>query len=257
MNPNYLVGMAAFALMSGGIALSKAPSDEELAQMERDRLKAIADKARSQPLCRRRRSETKTQSRKTKAPRKPAMSQEENKLSDRALAKKLGALAAHFEAACYVGDTYMVEENAADASVLRQAEAALYRRASAGGEAGVPADARLRMYYPIVMPLNSDGIGPASEKLGEIRKLTWEVWDQFCDTFGSFDCLTDAIMEAERLNREHYSALHPKAVSAKAVTGAMVDAGAHVLEDRFGMGQPWEELCEIADAVISAAQGVE
>lgn len=49
MNPNYLVGAAAFALMSGGIGLSRAPSDEELAQMERDRVAAIAAKRAASP----------------------------------------------------------------------------------------------------------------------------------------------------------------------------------------------------------------
>jgi hypothetical protein len=69
----------------------------------------------------------------------------------------------------------------------------------------VPVNARERMYYPIIMPLNADGYGPASEERGEIRKITWQVWDQFCDTFGDFDCLPDAIMEAERLNRTFYA----------------------------------------------------
>lgn len=69
----------------------------------------------------------------------------------------------------------------------------------------VPENVRERMYYPIVMPLDADGNGPASEESGEIRKLTWEVWDQYCDTFGSFTCLADAIQEAERLNKQHYA----------------------------------------------------
>lgn len=49
MNPKFLVGAAAFALISGGIGLSKAPSDEELAQMERDRIAAIAAKRAASP----------------------------------------------------------------------------------------------------------------------------------------------------------------------------------------------------------------
>lgn len=42
MNPKFLMGAAMFAMASGGIGLSRAPSDEELAQRERARLAAIA-----------------------------------------------------------------------------------------------------------------------------------------------------------------------------------------------------------------------
>lgn len=49
MNPNFLVGAAAFALMSGGIRLVEAPSDEEIAQREQDRLAAIAAKRAASP----------------------------------------------------------------------------------------------------------------------------------------------------------------------------------------------------------------
>lgn len=49
MNPNYLVGAAAFALMSGGIGLSKAPSEEELEQMRLDREAALAAKRAASP----------------------------------------------------------------------------------------------------------------------------------------------------------------------------------------------------------------
>jgi hypothetical protein len=79
------------------------------------------------------------------------------------------------------------------------AAATLIRRLSA-----VPSAVRDRLYFPIIMPLDKRGMGPASESKGQIRKITWEVWDQFCETFGSFDCLPDAIQEAERLNREYY-----------------------------------------------------
>lgn len=71
---------------------------------------------------------------------------------------------------------------------------------------GVPEDVRARWYFPIIMPLDASGQGPASVENGEARKITWEVWDQVCDTFGSFDCMSDAIQKAEDLNREHYSA---------------------------------------------------
>lgn len=63
--------------------------------------------------------------------------------------------------------------------------------------------ARERFFFPIVMPLNADGQGPASEERGEIRKLTWEVWDQFGGSHGSFDYLPDAIDRADELNRKY------------------------------------------------------
>lgn len=49
MNPNYLVGAAAFALMSGGLRMKPGPSQEELEQQERDRLAAIAAKRAVSP----------------------------------------------------------------------------------------------------------------------------------------------------------------------------------------------------------------
>lgn len=56
-------------------------------------------------------------------------------------------------------------------------------------------------YYPIVMPLDSDGNGPASEDAGEVRKITWEVWSQcLTKTHGPFDNLPDAINVAMRLS---------------------------------------------------------
>ncbi len=60
-------------------------------------------------------------------------------------------------------------------------------------------DVRQWMHYPIVMPVNADGLGPAT--IGtDAARMTYEVWDQHCDTHGSFDCLPDAINEAMRLN---------------------------------------------------------
>lgn len=38
-----------------------------------------------------------------------------------------------------------------------------------------------------------------------------------------------------------------------AVTGAMVDLAAHALERNFGLGQPWEEICNMADVALRAA----
>lgn len=57
-----------------------------------------------------------------------------------------------------------------------------------------------RMFFPIVMPVNEHGQGPASEEKGEIRKLTWEVWDQHCSSYGSYDTLGEAVLKAEELN---------------------------------------------------------
>ena len=65
----------------------------------------------------------------------------------------------------------------------------------------VPKKSREWLYFPIVMPLTADGKGPAN--VGEdAAKLTWEVWDLLCETYGSFDCLPDAIDLAIRLNQE-------------------------------------------------------
>jgi len=65
----------------------------------------------------------------------------------------------------------------------------------------LPRGVRNRWYYVIVMPLDEDGNGPASDQ--ECHKITWEVWDQVCETYGSFDYLPDAIDHAEKLNEEH------------------------------------------------------
>lgn len=60
--------------------------------------------------------------------------------------------------------------------------------------------ARERFYFVIVMPLDADGRGPASEERGEVRQITWEVWDQECTVHGSFQYLADAIDKCEELN---------------------------------------------------------
>lgn len=62
-----------------------------------------------------------------------------------------------------------------------------------------PSDCRTWPYYPIVMPLK-DGNGPASD--AECDTITWEVWDRFCNSVGSFDHLPDAINDALRRNKE-------------------------------------------------------
>jgi len=62
---------------------------------------------------------------------------------------------------------------------------------------------RNRWYYVIVIPISIEhNDGPADTERMPTR-LTWEVWDQVCDTYGSFDYLSDAIDHAEKLNEEH------------------------------------------------------
>lgn len=59
-------------------------------------------------------------------------------------------------------------------------------------------DVRTWPYYPIVMPLK-DGRGPVKYK--ECDKVTWEVWDRFCDSVASYNYLPEAINHAMRLNK--------------------------------------------------------
>jgi len=60
---------------------------------------------------------------------------------------------------------------------------------------------RNRPYYPIVMPLNKDGYGPASR--GDIDSITFEVWDRLCNSYESFDNLLDAVQLAEDMNEDY------------------------------------------------------
>lgn len=57
------------------------------------------------------------------------------------------------------------------------------------------------MYFPILMPLTKDGNGPAD--IHEIDKITFQVWDRFCESYGEFDYLSDAIDKADELNAEY------------------------------------------------------
>jgi hypothetical protein len=59
-------------------------------------------------------------------------------------------------------------------------------------------DVRSWLYFPIIMPLREDGTGPASDD--EMTSITWEVWDQFCSSYGSFEYQADAINKAIELN---------------------------------------------------------
>lgn len=61
------------------------------------------------------------------------------------------------------------------------------------------APSRKWFYYPIVMPLNKDGYGPATIGKDAV-KIVFEVWDQACTSYGSFDFLPDAIDKAIELN---------------------------------------------------------
>jgi len=59
-------------------------------------------------------------------------------------------------------------------------------------------------FYTIVMPLTAEGYGPAD--LNECHELTWEVWDRFCNSYGSFKYLPEAIGHAIDLNKELFNA---------------------------------------------------
>lgn len=60
-------------------------------------------------------------------------------------------------------------------------------------------DVRQWYYYPIEMPVTSNGDGPATVGI-DAEKITYEVWDVLLNTHASFDNLPDAINEAMRLN---------------------------------------------------------
>ena len=62
-----------------------------------------------------------------------------------------------------------------------------------------PLDARTWPYYPIEMPLNTEGQGPAS--IAEAHSITYEVWDHFCNSYGSHKYLPDAINQALQLTQ--------------------------------------------------------
>ena len=63
-------------------------------------------------------------------------------------------------------------------------------------------DVRSWPYFPIVMPLK-EGKGPATDI--ECDEITFEVWDNFYNSFGSFKYLPDAINEAMRLTKEKHN----------------------------------------------------
>lgn len=67
----------------------------------------------------------------------------------------------------------------------------------------IPLDVRRWYYYPIEMPLNSEGQGPASQE--ECTEITYEVWDVVFNSYSSHKNLPDAINEALRRNNEMFN----------------------------------------------------
>lgn len=61
------------------------------------------------------------------------------------------------------------------------------------------ADVRQWYYYPIEMPVDANGYGPA--KIGvDAVEITYEVWDVLLNTHATYNNLPDAINESMRLN---------------------------------------------------------
>ena len=71
----------------------------------------------------------------------------------------------------------------------------------AGRDVTLPADSREWFYFPIIMPLDKNGRGPAA--IEETAEITWQVWDQYCDCHGSHGALMDAINQAIALSVKH------------------------------------------------------
>ena len=59
-------------------------------------------------------------------------------------------------------------------------------------------DCRTWFYFPVPMPVNSCGHGPAS--IEEATSMTYEVWDMWYNAYASFEYLPDAINMAMKLN---------------------------------------------------------
>jgi hypothetical protein len=62
-----------------------------------------------------------------------------------------------------------------------------------------PKNCRTWPFTVLTMPLK-DGKGPVSDK--ECDALTWEVWDLFFDSYGSYEHLPDAINKCLDLNHQ-------------------------------------------------------
>ena len=64
-----------------------------------------------------------------------------------------------------------------------------------------PVNCRTWPFYAIEMPITKDGNGPAT--IGEdADKITYEVWDRFCYSYGSHEYLSDAINQALQLTKD-------------------------------------------------------
>ena len=66
----------------------------------------------------------------------------------------------------------------------------------------LPDDVRKWWYFPIIVPLDEDGYGP-EEDFTKVDKITFEVWDQNCESHGSFSVLPLAINKAMELNKRN------------------------------------------------------
>ena len=64
-----------------------------------------------------------------------------------------------------------------------------------------PLNIRTWPFYPIEMPLTGDGKGPATVGI-DAAEITYEVWDAFCNSYGSHKYLPDAINQAMALTKE-------------------------------------------------------
>ena len=62
-----------------------------------------------------------------------------------------------------------------------------------------PLNVRTWPYFPITMPL-LNGKGPVAD--AECDEITWEVWDIFCNSYGTHANLPDAINQALQLTKE-------------------------------------------------------
>lgn len=62
-----------------------------------------------------------------------------------------------------------------------------------------PLDSRRWFYFVVPMPLTKSGFGPA--EIGRDADLIrYEVWDQFCNSYGQYEYIPDAVNEAIKLN---------------------------------------------------------
>lgn len=62
-----------------------------------------------------------------------------------------------------------------------------------------PKNVRQWFFFPIEMPINARGEGPATVGVDAVH-ISYEVWDQLLNTHSQHDNLSDAINEAMRLN---------------------------------------------------------